>query len=131
MAPQKAFAEACRHVCEAQNWELLPTGIVVGWGDGRTQLVAMEFFEFEREELVRVSTVIGPIENLDRMDLVSSLRANGDLAHGALAIQGDYLCMTDTLMLSAAGTDEIEAAVEYLARTADEYEQTLFGIDRN
>ena len=127
--PSKAFAESCRIVCEQHNWELLPTGIVVRWGDGRHQLVSLEFFEFEREELVRLRSVIGPVNELRKEQLVSALRANAVLAHGALAIRGNELCVIDTLMLADADTAEIEAAIEYIARTADQYESAIFKSD--
>lgn len=129
MSDSTGFAELCREVCDSQQWELLPTGIVVRWGDGRHQLVALETFEFEREELVRLSSTIGEVADLSRDQLVTALRTNSALAHGALAIQAERLCMTDTLMLAEAGVDEIRAAIEYLARRADELERTLFGTD--
>lgn len=130
MSPDsRAFSDLCRQVCESLNWELLPTGIVVRWGDGRHQLVSLEFFEFEREGLVRLSTTIGKIAELNREQLMTALRSNAELAHGALAIQGNNLCMTDTLMVAVSGPAEIEAAIEYLARTADEYERTIYGTD--
>ena len=129
MSRQHAFADLCREVCESQNWELLPTGIVVRWGDGRHQLVSLEFFESGREALVRLSTTIGDAALLHRDRLVLALETNAALAHGALAIQGGQLCMTDTLMLEASGAEEIEAAIDYLARQADEYERSIFGTD--
>ncbi len=131
MAPQEAFADLCRQACADQDWELLPTGIVVRWGDGRHQLIKLEFFEFRREELVRLSTTIGRVAALSREQLVSALRTNADLAHGALAIRHDDLCMIDTLMLATSGAAEIEAAISYLASAADDYERTLFGTDEH
>ncbi len=131
MSSRNAFAEHCRHVCAAQNWELLPTGIVIHFGDGRHQLVRLEFFEYRREELVRLTTTIGPVEALGREQLALALQTNAAIPHGALAIRGDVLCMTDTLMLEASGAAEIEAAIEYLAGAADEYERSLFGTDEN
>jgi hypothetical protein len=131
VSERTSFPELCRQVCDSQNWELLPTGIVVRWGDGRHQLVSLEPFEFEREELVRISSIIGHVAELTREQLVTALRANTRLAHGALAIRSEQLCMTDTLMLVEAGVDEIKAAIEYLARSADEYERSLFGTDEN
>ena len=124
-----AFAELCREVCAAQNWELLPTGIVVRWGDGRSQLVELEFFEQGREQLVRLFSTIGDAGELARDRLVLALETNAQLAHGALAIRGDQLCMTDTLMVGGSGAAEIEAAIEYLAEQADEYERSIFGTD--
>jgi hypothetical protein len=131
LSVRNAFAEHCRHVCASQNWELLPTGIVVRFGDGRHQLVALEFFEYLREELVRLSTTIGPVESLGRSQLVLTLETNSRLPHGAFSIRGGNLCMTDTLMIETSGPAEIEAAVDYLARTADEHERLLFGSDEH
>jgi hypothetical protein len=126
-----AFADACRLVCEEQGWELLPTGIVVRWGDGRHQLVSLEHFEFEREELVRLSTRIGESDHLGRDQLALALETNSGLAHGALSISENHLCMTDTLLVSSADGSHIAAAVEYLARQADEYERAIYGTDDN
>lgn len=125
------FADRCREVCASHDWELLPTGILVRWGDGRRQLVRLDIFESERETLVRLSTTIGDVGQLDRDRLVLALETNASLAHGALAIQSGQLCMTDTLMLEASTTEEIEASIDYLSRHADEYERSLFGTDEN
>ncbi|MBW2229244.1 MAG: hypothetical protein JRG92_02515 [Deltaproteobacteria bacterium] len=129
MTRDNQFAEYCRRVCEAQGWELLPTGINVRFGDGRHQLVSLELFELGREMLVRLSSGIGDVAALSREQLESALQHNAELAHGALAIRGAELCMTDTLMVEATGPAEIEAAVEYLANLADVYENTFFGTD--
>jgi hypothetical protein len=131
MSSPTAFADACRQVCEAQNWELLPTGIVVRWGDGRHQLVSLEHFEFEREELVRLSSRIGEAHGIGLEQLQLALETNARLAHGALAIIDRHLCMTDTLIVASADSAHIAAAVEYLARQADEYERTVFGTDEH
>ena len=126
---RKGFAERCREVCAAHDWELLPTGILVQWGDGRRQLVRLEIFDADRQSLVRLSTTIGDVGVLDRERLVLALETNADLAHGALAIQSGQLCMTETLLLEAADVEELEASIDFLARRADEYERTLFGTD--
>lgn len=125
------FADRCRQVCASHDWELLPTGIMVRWGDGRRQLVRLEHFESERESLVRLSTTIGDVGRLGRSRLVQALETNATLAHGALAIQDGALCMTDTLMLETSDAEEIEATIDYLSRRADEYEQLLFGGDEH
>ena len=129
MSESNSFSELCKQVCDSQKWELLPTGIVVRWGDGRHQLVSLEPFEFEREELVRLWSIIGDVADLSREQLVTALRANSLLPHGALAIRSEQLCMADTLMLAEAGVDEIKAAIEFLARSADDLERNLFGTD--
>lgn len=126
-----AFAERCRKVCASHDWELLPTGILVRWGDGRRQLVRLEIFDSEGETLVRLSTTIGDPGRLGRDRLVLALETNARLAHGALAIQSGQLCLTDTLMLDNTDAEELEATIDYLSRRADEYERTLFGTDEN
>jgi hypothetical protein len=131
VATQESFAQVCRRVCEAHGWELLPTGIVVRWGDGRHQVVSLEFFEFEQEGLVRFFTTIGDSTELSQQRLAMALRLNAGLAHGALAIKNDQLCMTDTLVLADADPGEVEAVVGYLADTADYYEKTIFGTDEH
>ncbi len=129
MATRETFGRICQRVCEQQGWELLPSGVQVEWGDGRHQLISLEFFEFEREELVRLHTTIGQASELSRERLMLALESNARLAHGALAVRGDAFVMVDTLMLKDAGPAEVEASISYLAETADQYERTLFGTD--
>ena len=131
MATREAFGQVCRRVCQEQGWELLPGGVQVSWGDGRHQLISLEFFEVVDEELVRLYTVIGTAESIDPARLSSALRMNYHLAHGAFALKDDELVMIDTLMLVDAGPIEIEASISYLAQTADYYERTLFGTDEH
>lgn len=124
-----AFAEQCRRVCEDHGWELLPTGILVQWEDGRKQLVRLEVFEADRQSLVRLSTTIGSIEALSRDHLLLALEANAELAHGALAVEAHQLCMTDTLMLENCDAPQIAASIGFLARRADEYELSIYRTD--
>ena len=129
MATKEVFGELCRRVCAQQGWELLPTGVQVRFGDGRHQVVALEFLEYEGEELVRLFTTIGAVDGMTVRRLTAALRVNASLAHGALAVKDDELVMTDTLMLEDADPGEIEASIRYLAETADYYEKTIFGTD--
>ncbi|MEN8183056.1 MAG: hypothetical protein ABFS46_11035, partial [Myxococcota bacterium] len=99
MVTREAFGHICERVCRDQGWELLPSGVQVSWGDGRHQLVSLEFFEFENEELVRLYTVVGAAQELDTGRLNSALRMNYHLAHGAFALKDGELVMTDTLRL--------------------------------
>ncbi len=131
MATRESFGEICRKVCNQQGWELLPSGIRVSWGDGRHQLVNLEFFEFEREELVRLYTIIGSARTLSQLRVNAAMRINAELAHGALAVKDHNLVMTDTLMLGDADPGEIEASISYLAQTADYYERQLFETDEH
>ena len=125
------FGQLCERVCEEQGWELLPAGVRIGFSSGRRQIVSLEFFEFEDQELVRVYTEIGSVDGMSPERLSMALQINGRLAHGALAVRDDRLIMTDTLLLQDADAAEIEATLGYLAETADYYEKTLFGTDEN
>lgn len=131
MATRESFGQLCRRVCQEQGWELLPSGVQITWGDGRHQLVSLEFFEVADEELVRLYTVIGAADAIDPTRLQSALRLNYHLAHGAFALRDHELVMIDTLMLEDAGPGEIEACISYLAETGDYYERSLFGTDEH
>jgi len=130
MATQDHFAEILRQVCAERGWEFTPHGVRVRLPDDRQQVIELGFFAFEKEELVRLRTTIGRVEELDPLRLTIALRINAELAHGALAIIDDDLVMTDTLMLDDADFGEIEASIKFLAETADHYERTLFGTDQ-
>lgn len=124
-----AFEALCDRVCRRTGWELLPNGVRVHWEDGRHQLVALEFFEHGEGEFVRFSTRIGPVDRLDEERIFMALRVNAGLPHGALAVMHDALVMLDTQILEDADENRVQASVDYLARTADSYEKTLFGTD--
>ena len=131
MITKKAFADICRRVCEEQGWELLPSGVHVQWADGRHQLVELEVFQHEKKDLVRLFTTIGTIENMTPVRLTIALRINAELAHGAFAVKNDHLVMVETLKLDDADPSETEAAIRYLAETADYYEKAIFETDEH
>jgi hypothetical protein len=130
MTTQEGFPQVLKQVCRERSWELLPSGVQVSWPNGRRQLVELEFFQFKDEDLVRLRTTIGELEELSPTRLKIALHINADLAHGCLAVKSDHLVMTDTLMLRDAGYREVEASISYLAETADHYEKTIFGTDQ-
>lgn len=123
------FADICREVCQRHGWELLPTGVVVGIGKERKQLVVIESFEFEQERLVRLSSSIGPVTDMSRDELVTALRSNAEIAHGAIAICDDQLALVDTLLMAGIDAEALSATIEFLARRADEMERVVFGTD--
>jgi len=131
MSTRESFGQACERVSERQGWELLPSGVRVDLPGGRRQVISLEFFEFESQELVRLYTVIGPADQLPTERLAMALQINARLAHGALAVLEGELIMANTLLLQDADAPEIEASIAYLAETADYYEKTLFGTDRH
>lgn len=126
---EPAFAAKCRDVCAAHDWELIPTGVLVRFGDGRQQLVSIEFFEFERQELVRFASAIGPVARMQGDELVTALRTNAEIAHGALAIVDDDLALVDTLLIEGLETTALAATIEFLATSADEFERVVFRTD--
>jgi hypothetical protein len=130
LADQERFAQLLKRVCREQGWDLLPAGVQVSWPSGRRQLIEIEFFQFKREELVRLFTTIGEVDGMGVVRLTVALRVNAELAHGCFAVHDDHLVMTDTLMLQDADFGEIAASISYLAETADHYEQTIFGTDQ-
>ena len=130
LAGQEHFAQILKRVCRDRGWDLLPTGVHVSLPNDRGQLIEIEFFQFKREELVRLFTTIGEVDGMSAVRLTVALRINTELAHGCLAVHEDHLVMTDTLMLRDADSAEIEASIGYLAETADHYEQTFFETDR-
>ena len=131
MASKESFAKNLTKACSDHAWELLPSGINVALPDGRHQVIRLEFFESRGFDLVRLITTIGGTKELRREQLEQALRANVNMPHGALGLQGEELCMTDTLSLVDADPGEIESTVSFLAEMADYYEQVLFGIDVN
>ena len=130
MAGHEHFAQILERVCRDRDWDLLPTGVHVSLPNNRHQLIEIEFFQFKREELVRLFSTIGEVDGMNAVRLTVALRINAELAHGCLAVHEDHLVMTDTLMLRDADSAEIEASIGYLAETADYYEKTIFETDR-
>jgi hypothetical protein len=131
MSDRESFGNACERVCEQQGWDLLPLGVRIGLPGGRHQVVSLEFFESESEELVRFYSGIGNAAALSAERLALALQINARLAHGALAVREGELIMTDTLLLKDADAAEIQASMGYLAETADYYEKMLFGTDEH
>jgi hypothetical protein len=129
MAGSEAFGAMCRRVCRERGWELLPSGIRVRLGSGRHQVVEIELFEARGRELVRLSTTIGSAREIGEERLGRTLRWNADLVLGAFAVRDGDLVMTETLLLRDADEGELDAAVGYLAETADHYERLIFQGD--
>ena len=131
MASRRSFAEILRGVCAERGWEFLPNGVNVKHADGRHQVIQFELFELEGREMVRLISMIGDAGSLSQMQMEQALRANMNLAHGALALKDAELCMTDTLSLEESEAGEVDSAVAFIAKLADTYEKLLFGTDQH
>jgi hypothetical protein len=125
----EAFGAMCRRVCRERGWELLPSGIHVALEGARHQLVSLELFEARGREMVRLSTTVGSAREIGEARLARALHWNAELAHGAFAVSEGDLVMLDTLLLRDVDAGELEAAVAYLAETADRYERLMFEAD--
>jgi hypothetical protein len=131
MSNAESFSDILRVACKERGWELLPSGVNISLIGGRHQVINLETFEFRGREMIRFSTTIGDASDLDDARLNRALGANATLAHGALAIAGHDLVMTDTLLLKHADAREVESSLSFLGEQADHYEQILFGIDKH
>jgi hypothetical protein len=131
VSARERFDRVCEQVCEGQGWGHSETQFEIKFEEGRRQIVFLEFFDFEGEELVRFYTVIGSVKSMNPLKLTQALRLNFGLPHGALAVRDDELVMIDTLMVEDADPGEIEASAAYLAETGDHFEKTMFGSDRH
>ncbi|MFQ5417666.1 MAG: hypothetical protein ACE5FL_11525 [Myxococcota bacterium] len=127
----QAFADLCRSVCHDNGWELLPSGVRVAWEDGRHQLVELEAIEHQGESLIRLFTTIGSVENLTPVRLTIALRINALLAHGAFAVKDDHLIMVETFLIDGVDEGQVAASIQFLAETADFYENAIFETDRH
>lgn len=131
MSARDRFDGICEVVCQEQGWGRSENQIEVKFEEGRRQIVFLDFFDFEGEELVRFYTVIGSIKAMNPLKLTQALRLNFGLPHGALAVRDDELVMIDTLMVEDADRGEVAASAAYLAETGDHFEKTMFGSDRH
>lgn len=131
MSTREGFATVCRDVCQERGWDLLPSGIRVALRGDRHQLVELDFFEYQTRPLVRLTTRIGSADEVSEVRLSLALQLNSELAHGAFALRDGELVMVDTLVLEDTDPGELDAVVDYLATTADRYEDRLFGRDEH
>lgn len=97
--------------------------------DGRTQRVSIRVARAGEFEWLRVFSRIGRIETISPRSLKRALEVNFEMLGGAIALTGDDLVVMQSLVADAIGEGELRAAVESVARLADEYERAFFGTD--
>jgi hypothetical protein len=129
MTVREEFERICAGACDRRGWQQSGAQIEVKFDDGRHQVVHIEYFEHGEDELVRFYTVIGSTRRIRADRLTFALELNFSLPHGSMAVKNEQLVMVDTLMLPDADLGEIEAAVAFLAETADYYEHAMYGPD--
>ncbi len=129
LSERERFNRIYSEVCGARQWLAQPSEVEVKLESGRRQIVYLQFFDHQGRSMVRFYTVIGSTERIKPVRLQFALEINYQLPHGAMAVKGSELVMTDTLILADADPSEIEASLAYLAETADHYEASMFGPD--
>jgi diaminopimelate epimerase len=128
---RETFARLTERVCRENGFALELGGARVSLPEARTQLVALEQFEYLERERVRLWARIGPEADIGHVRMEAALRANAGLPHGALGLRDESLILSHALALDEVGADELEAAIHFLAETAGDYEKTIFGTGEN
>jgi hypothetical protein len=116
-------------LCAARGWVRRGSQIELPLAGGRTQRIELETFSDTDRERVRITTGVGAVASLAPDRLRDALRVNNGLAHGAIAIRGANLVLTDTFPAHGVTPEDVEKALRFLAETADLYELVLFGTD--
>jgi len=117
-------------VCMRNKWQLTGRQATLPIPGGRTQVIELERFVFQGEEMARIFTLVGPADELSTVQLNAILSINFGLAFGALAFAGGQLVMTDTFLLKQVDHDQLAFSMNFLAETADGYERQIYGTDQ-
>lgn len=104
--------------------------LTVALPQGRKQAIRVDLVQWSGLPLARLRTVVGPKSALTGERPRFALSLNGGLVFGSLAIAGEDLVMTHTLMLHGLVPGEAFVAAAYLATQADELERKLFHQDQ-
>lgn len=118
-------------VCADAGWTQKMAAAELALDEGRRQQVIHEVYEEDGEKLVRVYSVVGPAARLDARRTRAALSLNWRLRFGAIAIWEDQLVVTRSFLERDLDADELRLAIEFIARTADEYEHYIFRKDAN
>lgn len=118
-------------VCREAGWTPIAAGVDIDLDDGRSQRVVHEVYDDEGEKLLRVYSVVGPAKRLDERRVRAALGLNWRLKFGAIAIWEDKLVVTRSFLERDLDDDELRLAIEFIARTADDYEKFIFRRDAN
>lgn len=126
---REEFEKRTTRICTRREWKWDGKQIELSLPNARRQAVNLDYFSFRDQELVRLYSTIGSTRRILADKLVFALELNWRMPHGGVAVHDGMLLLVDTLMLEGAVESEIEASVAYLAETADQYEQSMFGPD--
>ncbi len=129
--------ETIERICQESGWTLTDNEIRIPLEKDRHQVVEIEEYEARGVPFVRLFSRLGVAEAVDERRLLASLRLNWTLPYGAVAIAALSEGEPETLLLCdsvardriSAAPDRVKLALQYLAKTADEYERFVFGTD--
>lgn len=118
-------------VCEKNGWQRDGNKATMILPGGRKQVVYLEQFVFEGDDMARIYTHVGPVACLSEIQLNAVLGLNFSLAYGALAIYSENLVMTDTFLLDQIDQDQLTYSMRFLGETGDRYEQLIYATDKH
>ncbi len=116
-------------VCRAAGWNPVAAAVDIPLEGGRSQRVIHEKYEDDGDVLLRVYSVVGPANRLDERRIRAALGLNWRLKFGAIAVWEDKLVVTRSFLERDLDDDELRLAIEFIARTADDYEKFIFRRD--
>ncbi len=120
-------------ICKKQGWAHIDharaSELTVPLSGGRSQVVELREFSHDRERLVRYTTRIGPRAACAPSRFEKALELNFSLPYGQMALEEDYLVMTETRPLKTTTPETSSFLITFIARQADLYEKVLFKQD--
>lgn len=122
--------EIVEHVATSPSWEVESSGedivVTVTLASGRIQRVRLSEIEVEGNRYIHLTSSIGTRPSLDAGQLRAMLSLNLRSPHGAFALHGDLLLITEVLPISI-DPQILRSAIWFLATHADRYEEQIFG----
>jgi len=118
-------------ICAAAGWKQVAAAVDLDLDGERSQRVMHEMYDDGDERLLRVYSVVGPASVLDERRIRAALGLNWRLKYGAIAIWENKLVVTRSFLERDVDEDELRLAIEFIARTADEYEKHIYRRDAN
>jgi len=120
-------------ISSAEKWSAEADGaaftITVAISAKRSQKVVVTEFKDQGTAHVRFTSRVGPASSLDAARCRAALELNARLPHGSLALADGQLVLTETRPLETTTPATSGAAIRFIARQADLYEETIYGTD--
>ncbi len=122
--------EVVEQATTSHQWTVESSGedivVTVALAQGRIQRVRLSEIEVEGDRYIHLTSSIGTRPSLDAGQLRAMLSLNLRSPHGAFALHGDLLLITEVLPV-AIDPQILRNAIRFLATHADRYEEQIFG----